>query len=49
MQKSICLVAFIAGLFAAAPVVRQVHYHKDGRPWSVKARKGPDAPAGGLY
>ena len=49
MQKSICLIALIAGLFAAVPVVSQVHYHKDGRPWSVKARKGPDAIAAGWY
>ena len=49
MQKSICLIAFIAGLFAAAPVVSQVHYHKDGRPWSVTTKRGPDAIAGGWY
>jgi hypothetical protein len=49
MPKSICLIAFIAGLFAAVPVVSQVHYHKNGRPWSVTTKRGPDAIAGGWY
>ncbi len=27
----------------------QVHYHKDGRPWSQKARSGPDAEVDGWF
>lgn len=32
---------------AAAPA--QVHYHPDGRPWSLRAQSGPDAAVPGWY
>lgn len=35
--------------FGAAPANAQVHYHKDGRPWSDRAKKGPDAEVDGWY
>jgi hypothetical protein len=34
---------------AAVPVLAQVHYHSDGRPWSQKARSGPDSEVPGWY
>ncbi|MFT4843147.1 MAG: hypothetical protein ACI90M_003626, partial [Candidatus Azotimanducaceae bacterium] len=34
---------------AAVPVLAQVHYHSDGRPWSQKARSGPDSEVSGWY
>jgi hypothetical protein len=42
------LVALLLAL-ACGSARAQVHYHDDGRPWSQKARGGPDAAAGGWY
>lgn len=42
------LVTALAAL-AAAKVAAQVHYHADGRPWSQRARGGPDADVPGWY
>lgn len=36
-------------LLSCAPVAAQVHYHPDGRPWSQRARSGPDAEVPGWY
>jgi hypothetical protein len=33
----------------AAPVLAQVHYHADGRPWSQKAGSGPDKEVPGWF
>ncbi|MGA0868586.1 MAG: DUF6288 domain-containing protein [Planctomycetota bacterium] len=33
----------------AAPCAAQVHYFKDGRPWSNRARSGPDASVPGWF
>ena len=49
MLKSFRLFVFFSGLWAALPAIGQVHYHKDGRPWSVTTKRGPDAIAGGWY
>ncbi|MGK0303768.1 MAG: hypothetical protein ACI89X_004667, partial [Planctomycetota bacterium] len=34
---------------ATAPILAQVHYHPDGRPWSQKARTGPDQEVPGWF
>ena len=44
--------ALLFGLAAAlcmAPLVAQVHYHKDGQPWRQRANSGPDAVVPGWY
>ena len=33
----------------SAAAIAQVHYHKNGRPWSQRARRGPDAEVPGWY
>jgi hypothetical protein len=33
----------------AVPLLAQVHYHPDGRPWSQKAGNGPDREVPGWY
>jgi len=39
----------LAFAFLTAPCLAQVHYFKDGRPWSNRAGSGPDAVVGGWY
>mgnify|MGYP003645115555 FL=1 len=34
---------------ATAPILAQVHYHPDGRPWNQKARRGPDQEVPGWF
>ncbi|MCB9878491.1 MAG: hypothetical protein H6835_12910 [Planctomycetes bacterium] len=41
-----CAVAMFA-LVAASPA--QVHYHQDGRPWSIKTQSGPDQDVPGWF
>lgn len=36
-------------LLAVPSLCAQVHYHADGRPWSQRARNGPDAEVPGWY
>lgn len=36
-------------LVGAAPLLAQVHYHPDGRPWKQRANRGPDAEVPGWY
>lgn len=40
-------IAFTASL--ASPLTAQVHYHDDGRPWSERAHRGPDAEVPGWF
>jgi len=44
---SLCVV--VVSLCTAEGIGAQVHYHKSGAPWKQRARKGPDAAAGGWY
>ena len=41
--------AFLFLSLISLPSWGQVHYHDNGRPWSHKTRKGPDAEVGGWY
>ena len=41
--------ALVLLCLCATPVVAQVHYHKNGRPWTSRTRRGPDAETGGWY
>ncbi|MEM7235066.1 MAG: DUF6288 domain-containing protein [Planctomycetota bacterium] len=50
MPNAFRALVVVTGLFSLnATVSAQVHYNKDGRPWKVKTRRGPDADAGGWY
>ncbi len=39
----------LAVLLSLAAATAQVHYYQDGRPWSQRARSGPDAGVPGWY
>jgi hypothetical protein len=42
-------IAMLALSFLTAPLIAQVHYYPDGRPWSQKAGNGPDREVPGWY
>ncbi len=44
IAATLAVICLVSGLLGA-----QVHYHEDGRPWSNKAAKGPDAEVEGWF
>lgn len=51
MHETTLLAALCASCFvlASGRATAQVHYHKDGRPWKIQTRRGPDAEVPGWY
>ncbi len=47
MNRLSLIAALVA--FPVVEIAAQVHYHSGGRPWSQRARKGPDAEVPGWY
>lgn len=48
-SSRLLLLGWLAGGSLVVGAAAQVHYHEDGRPWSQRARHGPDAVVPGWF